>query len=368
MTMRKIIRTQQPQTPCGIDWSNPLTRALEIAISPRANAESILAAGAGKSTVMGVSGENIGFFNGLPVTRDRDRLLISNTRPDKTILLATLDGSVASTTDELHCNDGGFSKGSWRIRRNNSGRFLNIVNEIGVPSSTAVAVANGPNVFVFRTSISNIETFRNGIFISADVIPKATVVPNSSYAIGIGSGAVSNHPAVLALVFSRALSNAEIKSLSDNPWQIFQPLSKPIYTNNQDIVLPSKGYPAKDLSKGLWTGFSPDNVNNSLVDKIDEPALDTNDYIYTDYPSTTEFELSETQFPGTGGHQLSYNVASSVGAIATVVMRQGMTEIAKWEHPLTNTDDTYTQTLTSEQIARITAGPITVSIDTRQPS
>ena len=370
MTIRKIIRTSQPQTPCGIDWSNPVTRGLTVANT-------------GNSRLNLVDGKPELISTSYPSSPNKSGICLNQTtdtapRYWKTKPTGSNGLTIFCVTDAQVKGAAAFVYGGYFSSSTGEGFSLSQYNggllaATVFPSSLEITKplksdASGMTTcaLVRRGTSLTMKTWLNGVF--------TTSTDNGGSFVGLDTagffevltgvtpanqGARSN----LLLTFDRALSDAEIKSLSDNPWQIFQPLSQPIYTNNQDIILPSKGYPTKDLSKGLWTGFSENNINSTLSDKIDEDTPDTSDYIYTDYPTTSEYELSETQFPGAGGYQLSYNASGATSAVITVKLRQGMTEIAQWQHPLTVADTTYTQTLTPEQVALVVAGPVIVNLD-----
>lgn len=385
MTIRKIIRTSQPQTPCGIDWSNPVTQGLASTLKPVKYFPYAADPGGSNRvsnpsdtfrpnvSIVGTHLSNAGsrfvaiegkFDNLTSISGGYTQLCIVQANKiisaEGEISRLAGTGSGGDTTRTIEISTGTSGEIIAKVLRYQDTPFSNIIG----PSLNDGSL----KIIVSTITPTRLTLYVNGIFIneSSGLILSQGFTPMSSYLRTGGGGLPFSDDTIrigLLSSWSRVLSNNEIKSLSDNPWQIFQPTTRLLYTPNQDIVLPSKGYPVKDLSKGLWTGFSPDNINSTLSDKLDEDTPNTSDYVYTDYPTTSEYELSETQFPGAGGYQLSYNASGATGAVITVKLRQGMTEIAQWQHPLTVVDTTYTQTLTPEQVALIVAGPVIVNLD-----
>lgn len=124
------------------------------------------------------------------------------------------------------------------------------------------------------------------------------------------------------------------------------------------VSLPTLGYAVGDTSTGAWTP----SAGGTLYGVIDETTPSDADYISVASLSTCEVLLNETAFPGGAIQTLSYRASSSSGSGLTVTLKQGATTIASWSHGLTATDTLYVQTLTSGQIAAITAGALSVSL------
>ena len=165
----------------------------------------------------------------------------------------------------------------------------------------------------------------------------------------------------LLLIFGRELSAAEVKSLSDNPWQVFAPDNKYLWVPAAvSVTLPTLVRPTSTISPGLWvpTGAA------TLHETIDEEFHVDADYMSVNAASTVELELAEAAFPGTANQTLAYWASSTQGSTLTVTLKQGATQILSRTHALTATDTLYTQTLTAPEIALITAGAIQVTLTT----
>jgi hypothetical protein len=118
------------------------------------------------------------------------------------------------------------------------------------------------------------------------------------------------------------------------------------------------GRPTSDTTAGAWYP----SAGSALWPMLDETPPDDADYIGTTSISTCEVQLRETIHPAGTTQTLAYRASSSTGNGITVTLKQGVTTIATWSHSLTPTDTLYTQTLTSGEIASITAGPLSVTL------
>ena len=165
----------------------------------------------------------------------------------------------------------------------------------------------------------------------------------------------------LILMFSRELLAPEVKSISNNPWQIFAAYNKILWVPAAvSVSLPTLVRPSSTISAGAWTVTGA----ATLHEAIDEEYHVDADYISVNSASTAEFELAEAAFPGGANQTLAYWASSTQGSTLTVTLKQGATIIMTRSHALTTTDTLYTQTLTAPEIALITAGAISVTLTT----
>ena len=161
--------------------------------------------------------------------------------------------------------------------------------------------------------------------------------------------------------FDAVLSDAEIKSLSDNPWQIYEPEVTRIWVDSgASVSLPTLVQPSSTTSAGAWTATGA----GSLHAAINEAVPSSTQYISVNSASTTELVLAESAYPGAANQTLAYRASSTQGSTLTVTLKQGVTTIMTRTHSLTGIDTLYTQTLTSGEIALITAGAISVTLTT----
>jgi len=124
-------------------------------------------------------------------------------------------------------------------------------------------------------------------------------------------------------------------------------------------VLPTVGRPASDVTTGAWVP----STGVSLFDVINEVVPDDGDYISTTTAAPCTMTLESTLFPGSASQQkINYRASSTQGSNLTVRMFQGATTIMTRTHALTGINTLYTQSLTSPEIALITAGAISIEL------
>ena len=80
----------------------------------------------------------------------------------------------------------------------------------------------------------------------------------------------------LFVQFDRLFSDAELTSLTANPWQIFAPVSRPIYIPVTSTTDPRYARPNSDTSVGAWLPSS----GTELFAMVDEATASDADYIY----------------------------------------------------------------------------------------
>ena len=76
----------------------------------------------------------------------------------------------------------------------------------------------------------------------------------------------------LTAVWGRALSAAELKSLTLNPWQVFAPLQRNIYIGSASIVSITR--PSSDITVTGWT-----STGANFYDQINEVTYNDTNYI-----------------------------------------------------------------------------------------
>lgn len=114
-------------------------------------------------------------------------------------------------------------------------------------------------------------------------------------------------------------------------------------------VLVSK--PAADVTRGEWLP----SAGAALYAMLSEAAPDTS-YIQATTPSTCEIALG---FMAAPGNRFRYKAASSMGSGLVFELLSGGVLVARWEHVLSATSDTYSHNLTPEQVAMMTGGYLT---------
>lgn len=226
----RITRTTQPQDAVGVDWNNPLTRGLTRAVKGNGSKEEVSSAfnqnnGTVYTSVMGVGfGTNSGSsitFPDTPVSLYTIFSLAQAYTAAEVALLTRTAGAAAYNQNFALSLAGGVTPKAGH--KNVSGNaYPYVTSSISVAPNTLVAAASVYNG-------SSIKVFTNGA-LGGSI---AATDPYTSFAGSVtqigavdGTARTANYRGGgiwLSLIFNRALSDAEIKSLSDNPWQIFEP-------------------------------------------------------------------------------------------------------------------------------------------------
>jgi hypothetical protein len=157
------------------------------------------------------------------------------------------------------------------------------------------------------------------------------------------------------------LSDVEVKALSDDPWQIFEPEERLIWIPDAvSVTLPTIGRPLSTITSGAWTATGG---TGGLPGAINETTHSATEYISVASASMCELVLDTTAYPGGATQVLSYWASSTAGSTLTVRLRQNGVTVASWTHPLTTTDTLYQQPLTAPQIAALTSGAVSVQLE-----
>ena len=243
--LRPSVWTQQPQQACEIDWSNPITRGLVVAISganPRLNsalnkpASFVGTPGSAltidgrsteftRSSTQGISVGTSDAFNPAAIT------LLSIYTPKS---LATASAHMLFSRDDnslgrafsldMHWNTG------FGVRYYVAGGGTVGTNELRSGVSSLVGKRY---VIAARQIGSSAALFVDGTLASSSAA--FTVKPSATgdTRIGIRTYSGSNEAAdgfiPLSLMWNRALSDSEIRSISQKPWQIFKPIPRRIF-------------------------------------------------------------------------------------------------------------------------------------------
>lgn len=222
----------QPQGLARVDWSNPITRGLAFAyvhlgFNIQGFGPSIPSAAFGYTvtrTPRGLAAQ----------TRDTNTTLYQTPQTNVTganySLLAVGSATSTSAVQAAIDDDNDTSSPRCFQFRVNGGKTELITFDTGggpyfatAPAMTAAQLASG---FVMGAQVAgnNIAVFQNGQKTSGTASGTQRT-PTGSFLIGQHKGTFGNGWATggLALVaaWSRTLSDAEMRSLSDNPWQLF---------------------------------------------------------------------------------------------------------------------------------------------------
>jgi hypothetical protein len=242
----KLIRTSQPQGVARIDWSNPITRKLSAAWNFTNDCEllsgaiSTIGTGAARSTTPnGIAIDVSGISNldryVLKTQSGADDIGASDFTVIINFTLSSLNSGYAligrwNTGASPATND-------WYLGGNSLGTSITFSVCCGSTIYTAdIAeglVINVPYTFVGRRTGTTIEVFKiyNAAIVKTASTTNAGITTVNFNAgrklklgeIDLGAGYNAQFSTTSTSLFKRSLSNAEIRSLSDNPWQIFAP-------------------------------------------------------------------------------------------------------------------------------------------------
>lgn len=139
------------------------------------------------------------------------------------------------------------------------------------------------------------------------------------------------------------------RSVSTNPWQIFEPELLPWFIASGSP--PQLLAPIADLSVSGWTPSS----GTDLYAMLDEGTASDADYIVSSTASSCEMRVATGTDPAVStGHILRYRLLDGTGAVA-VALKQGSTTIASWgPHTLTGVAQDFEQTLSGGEADSIT--------------
>ena len=224
MTFPRLVRTSQPKVPVGIDWSNPLTVGL-LSVMVGRNANSVLN---GSRTNVGSSQVVAGF--GVSAKGFTSAPTIPDSLPNGSLKKLSVFALVRNPTDTSAHNIFADTVADGLQVRTSAGA-IQLVRKTVAVSITAGTVANTETFSVAATVTGTVnKLYKNGLFLASDA---TNPVSASTSALAVGSdgsgGNFWSGDIGFIATFDRVLSDAEIKSLSENPWQIFQPAARAIW-------------------------------------------------------------------------------------------------------------------------------------------
>jgi hypothetical protein len=233
--LRPTVWTQQPQQPVGIDWSNPITRGVVFALPfgrrEAANGKTGTASG---TVAQGITSRGLAVkLNGSSYLDFGSTPFIDPTGPFTISLYEeTTTAQSYSTLLSLPC---GTNQLTW-LRGSAAGYYCAVGKSNGTVAQFADAGAQASGErkrFVLTgTALNNYATFRlwmDGIELSRTTQSFGALTTGNTKIGQDGLDNPFNGNIADVTFWNRALSDAEIKSISDNPWQIFKPLPSRIF-------------------------------------------------------------------------------------------------------------------------------------------
>jgi hypothetical protein len=230
----------QPQGSCEIDWSNPITQGLAFVVSPGSGPIDIIR---GKVWTPGgisisatekglgadpASNASVGASLNIP-------WLTSNGAYTGDLSVFVISNPTASTTREFFlsytngANEFYFGGNQTVSLAASSGTFAASTNVTSVQGVSASGYIDSKfRAFSYTRSASAAfgYLYANGVLVASNAVV-ARAIGTSASVLRVGGYSTANWgisgQIPIALGWDRALSADEHKSLSDNPWQIFQP-------------------------------------------------------------------------------------------------------------------------------------------------
>ena len=248
MTTLKFTRTSQPQGPLVIDSTSPLAKGLVGVF----NGSSRLQALTGKNNFTNVAGSS---FDGRTATFDGATSYLTSAYPtratvDACTILAVVSPSAYptlsictpfasfETVDQSRgsrslgiTTTGGLSLGS-----QGSNGFGAMISggtvPIGIPS---VVIGSTPEGLTGNAWLNGVKvlsgTINSGNAVYGNGAPAQVLTVGRGFGVTTPAGSYGYFQGSvhLALVYNRVLSDAEVRALSSNPWQVFAPVERQIW-------------------------------------------------------------------------------------------------------------------------------------------
>jgi hypothetical protein len=243
------------------------------------------------------------------------------------------------------------------LRLNNGTIQLTTYGEVNRNVSLLAPASGSYNTFFAETTTSTQTVgYINVNRALAKTSDAFTMNSRAGYDLYVGAGAnlstpwrYYTAPILWSAIFRGRLTDAEKISLSQNPWQIFQP---DIFLIPFGTITATLQYlaPISDLSTGGWS----QSTGPTLYAVLDESVANDSDYISTTSATTCELKLGNGNDPlSSTGHILKYRILAGSGTLS-VALKQGSTTIASWVHTLTGLPQDISNTLSGTEADSIT--------------
>lgn len=350
----------QPQGSAAVNWSNPITAGLEVAILHGQQNFSAInlanpylsfsVANTGSNLTKNIPNSVVGLGNKFVDTnftfQSNTTLGLRNTSPSG-FTVGAVAISNGGVNGRMMCQDraGGSRIFQFNIDSSNKVEFITFTGSSPVftsalwPNSTTVGGA-----VAAATSGTSASIAVNGALTKA-TITAPNMLSNTAEQLDIGkfvgSGTQSWVGTIsLNVLWSRRLTDDELSSWTTQPWQLFAPSRPTVIISS---VLYSYARPASDITT-QWTP-SAGTAHWSLIDEV---VADDTDYIVaTASGQVDEVKLAAMSTPSAGSDiSVNYKVAGITGgATVTVRLVCGTTVIAT--DTTRSANGTYTLTVPS---------------------
>lgn len=357
------VRKAQPNTPIGVDWSNPLAKNLWalVVIGQGGLVEMVRRRPFGKtgSPVVKVGRNGLAanatgaadnfFLTGLPAIPVDSGLTISilsevdaqNGTRKRAIRLAGSAGTIAT----IDYGDGASQDYLFGVQKA-GGSFA-------YQHGTVAPYPLGPKLLTLVQGPGAASTlgYENAVLQTGSALPVSgnfASTIDSIYLANSGSGFPLNGKLYFAAIWTRALSAMDVKALSENPWQLFKGRRNFLPA----IATVQVARPVADLSNTGWVPSS----GATLYPMIGETIRDDGTYISaTAVGALCEVDLTDLSDPAVStGHLPTLVLSAPGGGGITIRLRQGTTTIATWTYHPGATPTEYTPALSGAEADSIT--------------
>lgn len=251
----RVPRTSQPQGPAGIDWGNPSAPIAAVLpsggvplIFSRGNAERYgvptgtgVRIGAGQKGLCAgsASASSTNTFRLHSVANLTNTVWESPTTAVSALVYLTRTGTSSGQSPIFANADTGTSP-AWGIsQQTTTMRFDTQIGGVAKTSPTASINVGETAVFIGVYDGVNVSLYKNGKLVGSTAATGSLTYVNAAdrgpllgnYYNYTGTARSFVGDIYVASLWKRALSASEIKSLSDNPWQIFQPLARNVFSD-----------------------------------------------------------------------------------------------------------------------------------------
>lgn len=345
--------THQPKTN-KIDRSNPITLGLVKAINAGAADPTVTLAGSSPSKLFVTSPVGVGYSaNGAASYWQASPTALASLNPTWTIL--TIVSNFTGST-------GGGGYGLY-VERPNATQIVKICVGMNATSSNAeftirdlsnnlvqmrpsYTTSFGPNVsdgkphvMIFtRRASNNHRGWIDGVERVANTVTNISgsfAATNATIGIDLQDQVIFNGSVPLVLVWNRSLSDAELLSISQNPWQVFKASNQPLYLSSVAVSAPTTPTLETPLLSNNNSYYNPTITTGAITVTASLYTNTVTQYIPT--VTTAAFTVSPTLFTNTNNY---YSPTVGVGVV--------------------NITNSVLPSTTSFFVATVSTGPITL--------
>jgi hypothetical protein len=273
----KGARTKQPNQATLVNWGNPITNKLIFAVNSAYTLKNLVTSdnatvyGSGLTLGVSIHGVHVSGVNG---AGNNYRFPCVGSNQSYTVASLILDNGAQSVNRNPLDSDLVATPRVFQLRINNANKpeFIAFNTALSPAVATGASAQSTTKPFLLCGRVNNnvAEVFTDGVSVGSATITNTTQGLSSSSPLAIGGtlGIANQYfsgKIYLSLVWDRALSNAEIKSISDNPWQVFIPSNRNIYF---DVVAGSGSTINSIIGDAVANGNSASILSSSTINGI----------------------------------------------------------------------------------------------------